>query len=58
MTVLGVGEATVMKEITSYQAARWDFVNFFFPFGITKMIVVDADGLFLEFSIRLSKRPY
>ena len=35
-----------MKEITSFHAARWDFGNFFVPFGLPKMIVVDADGLF------------
>ena len=37
MTGFGLGEATGMKEITSDQAARWDFGNFF---------VVDADGIF------------
>ena len=31
---------------TPDEAARWDFGNFLVPFGITKIIVVDADGLF------------
>ena len=35
-----------MKEITSDQATRWAFGNFFVPFGIPKIIVVDADGVF------------
>ena len=46
MKGFGIAAATGMKEITSDQAARWDFGNFFVPFGIPKMIVVDADGLF------------
>ena len=46
MTVFGIGEATGLKQITSDQAARWSFGNFFFPFGLPKIIVVDADGLF------------
>ena len=37
-----------MKEITSDQAARWDFGNFFVLFGLPKMIVVDADGIYSE----------
>ena len=48
MTGSGLRAATELKEITSDQAARWDFGNFFVPFGIPKMIVVDADGLFAE----------
>ena len=35
-----------MKKIKSYQVAIWDFGNFFVPFGIPKIIVVDADGIF------------
>ena len=46
MTGFGIGAATGMKEITSDQAARWDFGNFFVPFGLPKTIVVDADGFF------------
>ena len=46
ITGFGLGEATGIKEITAYQPARWDFGNFFVPFGFSKMIVVDADGLF------------
>ena len=46
MTGFGIGSAIGLKEITSDQAARWDFVNFFVPFGLTKFIVVDSDGLF------------
>ena len=46
MTGFRIGSAIGLKEITSDQAARWDFVNFFVPFGLTKFIVVDSDGLF------------
>ena len=46
MTGFGIAPANGMKEITSDQAARWDFGNFFVSFGLPKMIVVDADGLF------------
>ena len=42
MTGFGLGESIELKEITSYQAARF-FGNFFLPFGISKIIVVDAD---------------
>ena len=58
MTLFGLVSAIGMKEITSDQVARWYFGNFFVPFGIPKMIVVDADGIFLEFSRILSKRTY
>ena len=58
MTGFGIGEDIVMKEIAPDQVAWWDFGNFFFSFGLPKIIVVDADGLFLEFSRRLSKRTY
>ena len=47
MKGFGIGEAIGMKQNTSYQISRWDFGNFFVPFGIPKMIVVDADRLFL-----------
>ena len=46
MTIFGLGSAIGMKEITSDQAALWDFGNFFVPFRIPKMIVVDANGIF------------
>ena len=46
ITGFGIGSATRLKEITSYRAAQWDFGNLFVPFGIPKMIVVDADGIF------------
>ena len=39
-------EASVLKKNTSYQVARWPFGNFFVPFGIPKMIVVDARRIF------------
>ena len=42
----GVGASIGMKEITIGQAARWNFGKFFAPFGLPKMIVVDAYGLF------------
>ena len=46
MTRFGIGSSIGMKKITSDQAARWYFVNLFVPFGLPKMIVVDADGFF------------
>ena len=46
MTGFGLGSAIGLKEITSDQAARWAFVKFFIPFGILRMIVVDANGFF------------
>ena len=46
MTVFGIVEAIGMKEIIPDQAVRWAFGNLFVPFGIPKMIVVDADGIF------------
>ena len=58
MTKFGLGEATGLKEITPYQATLWDFGNIFVPFGLPKMIVVDTDGIFLECSRIISKRPY
>ena len=58
MTGFEIGASIDLKEITSDQATRWDFGKLFVPFGIPKMIVVDADGLFLKFSRRLSRRPY
>ena len=58
MMVLGIGSETGLKEISSYQAARWSFGNLFVPFGLPKMIVVDVDGIFLEISTKISKRLY
>ena len=46
VTVFRIGASTGLKEITSCQAARWGFGNFFVPFGLPKMIIVDLDGLF------------
>ena len=46
MTGFGLAAATGMKKIESHQAARWAFVKFFATFGLPKIIVVDADGLF------------
>ena len=43
MKGFGIGAVIGLKEITSYQAVRWDFGNFFIPFGFPRMIVVDAD---------------
>ena len=42
MTGSGIGAATGLKEITSYQAIQWDFGNFFFTFWPPEMIVVDV----------------
>ena len=46
MTVFGIVSDSVLKDIKLYQVACWDFGNFFVLFGIPKMIIVDADGLF------------
>ena len=46
MTVFVLISAIGMKEITSYQTARWYFGNFFVPVGLPKIIVVGADGIF------------
>ena len=46
MIVFGIGSVIGMKEITSYQAARWDFGGFFVPFRLPKITVVGADGIF------------
>ena len=46
MKGFGIGAATGLKKITSDQAAQWAFGNFLVPFGIPKIIVVNADGLF------------
>ena len=46
MTGFGIGASKGLKEITSDQAAQWAFGNFFVPFGLPKMIVLDSDGLF------------
>ena len=58
MKVFGIGEYSRIKEIASYQVEEWACGIIFGLFGLPKMIVVDADGLFLECTRRLSKRPY
>ena len=58
MTGFGLGAVTGMKEVTPYQAVRWDFENFLVPFGILEMIVVDADDFFLGCSRIISSRTY
>ena len=46
MTGFEIGVASELKEITPEQVVRWDFGNLFVPFGLPKMIVVDADEMF------------
>ena len=58
MKIFDIISASVLKSIRSYQDAQWGFGDFFVPFGTLKMIVVDADGIFLELSRRFSKKPY
>ena len=58
MIGFGIGEYIGLKEITSDQAVGWAFGDLFVPFGLPKMIVVDADEIFLGCSIRLSEIPY
>ena len=47
MTVFDIGAATKLSENTLDQVAWWDFENFFVPFGIPKIISVDADVIFV-----------
>ena len=58
LTGFGIGAAISPKKITPDQAIRWDFVNLFVLFGFPKMIVVDADGIFLECLGIISKIPH
>ena len=58
MTGFGLWAAIGMEKITSDQFERWDFGNFFVPFGSSKMIVVNANGMFLVCPRKLFKRPY
>ena len=46
MTSFRLVSASRRKEITSDQDAQWDFGNFFFPFGLPKMIVMSVDESF------------
>ena len=46
MTGFGIGASIELKKITSDQSIRWNFGNFFVTFGLPKIIVVDADGIF------------
>ena len=46
MTGFDIDAASELKDITPDLVARWDFVNFFAPFGIPKTIVVDTYGIF------------
>ena len=46
MTGLGLGSDSGLKNITPEQVSQWDFENFFVTFGLPKMAVVDAYGVF------------
>ena len=46
MTGFCLAASIGMKEITPEQATWWAFGNFFVPFGLPKMIFVDANGIF------------
>ena len=46
MIVLRIVTASGLKEIISDQVIRWSFGKFFFPFGISKIICVDAYDFF------------
>ena len=37
-----------LKKIVAYQITLWDFRNFFFPFGVLKMTVLDAGDFFWD----------
>ena len=56
MTRFRLGEFSGLKEITSEQVAKWAFVKLFVPFGLPKMIFMDADGIFLGFPIKRFRR--
>ena len=47
MPGFGLGAASGLNQITSNQVTGCAFGNFFFTFGITKMIVVYGDGIFM-----------
>ena len=49
----GIGAYIGTNKTTPEQFAQWDFGNFFVPFGPPKMIVVDADGIFV-----MPKKPF
>ena len=51
MAGFGVWSAIRLKKIKADQVAQWAFGNLTFPFGITNIIVMDADGIFLERTI-------
>ena len=46
MSEFWLGESIGLKEISSDQVTQWAFENFSVPFGLPKMIVVDANGHF------------
>ena len=46
MAGFGIGSATEMKKITPDQEERWYFGSLLVPFGLQKMIAIDAGGLF------------
>ena len=54
----GLGAYIGLKEITPDQVSLWDFGKLFVPFWLLKVIVVHADGIFLECSRILSRIPF
>ena len=38
--------AKTKKDSTSEQVMRWAFIVIFVPYGLSKIIIVDADGVF------------
>ena len=53
MPGFGLGEASVLKKITSDQVTQWDFRKFFVPYGLPKMIVSDVNEFLLGCSRKL-----
>ena len=46
-TRIAVAMAAVKKDITAEKVVRWYFRVLFFPYGLTKIIIVDEDGVFV-----------
>ena len=57
-TLFGLEPTIGMKEFTPNQEVTWYFGNLFVPFGLPKMIVMDAGRVFAGISRKISYIPY
>ena len=57
-TIFSAATVMLVKYSTAEKFSRWYFSIFFVPYGLPKLIVVDADGVFSGFFRQKNQKFY